>query len=56
MTRQSVRTPILNPLPCTTTQVKSFGVGAHVKLPGPSQAEPNVYQFGTPWHMRDRGR
>eukprot|EP00195_Chlamydomonas_chlamydogama_P012831 CAMPEP_0202895048 /NCGR_PEP_ID=MMETSP1392-20130828/4324_1 /ASSEMBLY_ACC=CAM_ASM_000868 /TAXON_ID=225041 /ORGANISM="Chlamydomonas chlamydogama, Strain SAG 11-48b" /LENGTH=185 /DNA_ID=CAMNT_0049579933 /DNA_START=246 /DNA_END=803 /DNA_ORIENTATION=+ len=29
--------------------VSSFGVGAHVKLPGPSQKEPNSYPFGTPY-------
>ena len=27
--------------------VSSYGVGQHVKLPGPSQKEPNVYDFGT---------
>lgn len=30
-------------------QVDSFGVGGHVKLPGPSQREPNIYAFGTPY-------
>ena len=30
-------------------QVKSFGVGGHVKLPGPSASQPNIYEFGTPY-------
>ena len=30
-------------------QVKSFGVGGHVKLPGPSAHQPNVFEFGTPY-------
>ncbi|MEW5319641.1 MAG: hypothetical protein WDW38_010784 [Sanguina aurantia] len=30
-------------------KVDSFGVGGHVKLPGPSQREPNIYAFGTPY-------
>ena len=30
-------------------QVGSFGVGGHVKLPGPSAKEPNVYTFETPY-------
>jgi len=35
--------------------VRSFGVGASVKLPGRSAAEPNVYEFGTPYEaiLRD---
>jgi len=29
--------------------VGSYGVGQHVKLPGASAREPNVYEFGTPY-------
>eukprot|EP00878_Enallax_costatus_P036964 GHUV01041628.1.p3 GENE.GHUV01041628.1~~GHUV01041628.1.p3 ORF type:complete len:103 (-),score=26.85 GHUV01041628.1:321-629(-) len=32
-------------------QVASYGVGGHVKLPGPTQKQPNVYEFGTPYEF-----
>ncbi len=32
-------------------QVGSFGVNGHVKLPGPTQHQPNVYNFGTPYEV-----
>jgi RNA polymerase II subunit A C-terminal domain phosphatase SSU72 len=30
-------------------QVRSYGTNNHVKMPGPSAAEPNVFEFGTPY-------
>ena len=32
-------------------QVASYGVNGHVKLPGPTQRQPNVYEFGTPYEV-----
>lgn len=36
-------------IPDCCLQVRSYGVGNHVKLPGPSAKEPNKYDFGTPY-------
>lgn len=33
----------------SSMKVASFGVGGHVKLPGPSLKQPNIYKFGTPY-------
>jgi hypothetical protein len=35
------------PTHLNATQVSSFGVGGHVKLPGASASAPNKYDFGT---------
>ncbi|CAK0753255.1 hypothetical protein CVIRNUC_002207 [Coccomyxa viridis] len=32
-------------------EVASYGVNGHVKLPGPTQRQPNVYEFGTPYKV-----
>eukprot|EP00696_Hemimastix_kukwesjijk_P007877 gnl/Hemi2/19984_TR6632_c0_g2_i2.p1 gnl/Hemi2/19984_TR6632_c0_g2~~gnl/Hemi2/19984_TR6632_c0_g2_i2.p1 ORF type:complete len:189 (-),score=71.97 gnl/Hemi2/19984_TR6632_c0_g2_i2:157-681(-) len=29
--------------------VRSFGTNTHVKIPGPTSYQPNVYEFGTPY-------
>ncbi|WJZ87832.1 hypothetical protein VitviT2T_007182 [Vitis vinifera] len=34
--------------------VSSYRTGVHIKLPGPSLREPNIYEFETPYkHMFD---
>jgi RNA polymerase II subunit A C-terminal domain phosphatase SSU72 len=49
---QSIHPTTASPL-CAASklQVCSYGVGGHVKLPGPSATAPNVYNFGTPYEQ-----
>mmetsp|Transcript_37694 Transcript_37694/g.63442 ORF Transcript_37694/g.63442 Transcript_37694/m.63442 type:complete len:192 (+) Transcript_37694:327-902(+) len=40
-----------NTLKDANFQVSSYGVGSHVKLPGPNAKSPNTYPFGTPYQF-----
>lgn len=45
--RRSPLTIVADPLVPADAQVMSFGTGRRVKLPGPSEREPNCYDFGS---------
>lgn len=48
-THRQLRTPPPPPHHHNNIQVRSYGVGQHVKLPGATKDSPNVYAFGTPY-------